>query len=108
MVKLAGPMFSLLAQGTLGKSITYALSKYGQYARTLSPSYCPKARDMNIFQQLFRWTVETWQHLPNLTKISWNDYSANYYPRMAGFHAFSSHYLKGLHSGIIPTINPPH
>ncbi len=63
MVKLVGPMFSLEASGTIGKSITYAKWKGRAYARQRVIPTNPRSASQTGMRSMFSFLSKQWTNI---------------------------------------------
>jgi hypothetical protein len=71
MVKLAGPMMSLSASGTIGNAITFATSKGRPYARIRVIPANPKTGPQIGMRAMMRFLSQQWTELTTVQKATW-------------------------------------
>lgn len=71
MVKLAGPMFSLAASGTLAKTITFATWKGRPYVRERVIPSNPKSGAQTGRRAMFAFLAQEWAALTVAEKATW-------------------------------------
>lgn len=72
MVKITGPMFSLDASGSIGKTITFSKSKGRNYVRTLVKPSNPKSGGQVGVRQMFSFLSKQWASIPAADQSSWD------------------------------------
>lgn len=108
MPKLVGPLFSVAAQGTFGKCVTYLISRVNHICRyqRMAVEHIWSA-EMKHYHEYFKGMVWTYQHLPQPVKDRWASRVLTYRADWSGYNFFASYYLAGLIAGVIPDTNPP-
>ena len=71
MARLGGPLFSLTAKGTIGKSITYADWKGIQYARTRVIPANPQSVEQTKTREVFRFLGDYYKFAPGIAREPW-------------------------------------
>ncbi len=71
MVKLAGPMMSMAASGSLGGVITFATWKGRPYARSLVKPANPKSAGQVGVRAMFKFLSQHWAGLSDGEKATW-------------------------------------
>lgn len=107
MVKVIGPVFSLLAEGNLGDVLNYhaRLDKnIVRHKKTPLPFLSSALLEIRDFM---RHTVWTWQHLTQNLKDDWDTWASTYKPDGSGYNSFTSYYMKDLILDQIPDLEPP-
>jgi hypothetical protein len=107
MVKTLAPMFSLMAQGQLGKALSYVNATFGSYCKVQSSRNIENLPNILTFQSNLRATVEQWQRFLTPLKTAWNSWAKTYTPQQSGYNAFCSYYLHDINAGIPPIFTPP-
>ena len=72
MVKLSGPMFSLEASGTIGKTLTYAKWKGRAYARQRVIPTNPRSAGQTGMRSMFKFISQGWAGLDAGEKASYD------------------------------------
>lgn len=71
MAVLTGPLMSLAARGTIGKTITYAPWKGIQYARTRVTPANPKTSSQTQTREVFAFLQDYYKFLPTIAREPW-------------------------------------
>ena len=89
MVKLAGPMMSLVASGTLGNIATFSQWKGRPYCRTRVIPSNPKSGGQVGMRSMFRFLSQIWASLTAPNQATWEERAAA--AAIAPFNAFMSY-----------------
>lgn len=74
MAKVQGPLFSLKAQGTFGRTLTFQ-GRSGSTAVFLPKTpYDPKTESQLAIRDYIKLGVNYWKSLPADYKTAWNDF----------------------------------
>ena len=107
MPKIIGPLFSLSAEGTLGRCLSYFQRKGSAQLRRMYTPHITNTDALKTVKGFMRDTVWTFQHLtPNIVS-DWNTWASNYMKNASGYNAFTSYYMIGLTQGYTPSLFPP-
>lgn len=74
MSKLIGPLFSIEAWKTLGKTIVYQRTVSGHKAYVRVVPYDPKTHVQYIYRAYFGSAQKAWRGLPLEYRIAWNNF----------------------------------
>ena len=72
MVKVSGPMFSLGASGSIGKTLTYAIWKGRAYVRQLVIPTNPRSAGQTGMRSMFKFLSKQWKNLDAGEKTSYD------------------------------------
>lgn len=105
MVRLKGPMMSMDASGTLGKTITFAKWKGRNYARkTVTPAN-PQSGGQTGMRAAIKFLSQIWNGLAAGPKASWEDRAEA--DKISTFNAFTSYNAKRWRNFNAPTDTYP-
>lgn len=71
MVKLTGPLFSMGASGTIGKTITYAKKGGTAYARQRVVPFNPKSAPQSGFRTMWKFLSQNWAGIDTTQQNTW-------------------------------------
>lgn len=105
MARVKGPLFSLEASGTIGKTVTYSQWKGRNYVRRhtipLNPQTAPQVNVRTAMTML----VAKWQELLQANKDAWNAFGKLF--NVSGFNSFTKRgmiaYIDQIGSATTPT-----
>jgi hypothetical protein len=89
MVKLAGPMFSMDASGTIGNAVTFSKSKGRPYARVRVIPSNPKSGPQVGMRSMMRFLSQEWAGMSDPQKASWETRAKA--TNISEFNAFCSY-----------------
>jgi hypothetical protein len=105
MVKLAGPMFSMSASGTIGNAVTFATSKGRPYARVRVIPSNPKSGPQVGMRAMMKFLSQEWAGLGTVAKASWDTRAAA--TNISAFNAFCSYNMSRWRSFKGPSQDDP-
>jgi len=79
MVKLAGPLFSLNAHGSIDSALTYSGRKSGSQVRFQKRQKNYENIARKAARDAFRYAVDLWGSMPPIEKAYWKEISKNGY-----------------------------
>jgi len=89
MVKLAGPMFSIDASGTIGNAVTFSKSKGRPYARVRVVPSNPKSGPQTGMRAMMRFLSQEWAGMSDVQHATWETRAKA--TNIAEFNAFCSY-----------------
>lgn len=105
MVKLAGPMFSLDAAGTIGNAVTFSKSKGRPYARVRVIPSNPKSGPQVGMRSMMRFLAQEWAALGAVAKASWDDRAKA--TNISAFNAFCAYNMARWRHFTTPSQDDP-
>ena len=105
MVKLAGPMFSMDASGTIGNAVTFSKSKGRPYARTRVIPSNPKTGPQVGIRAMLKFLSQEWAGLSSVNKATWETRAKA--TNISEFNAFVSYNLTRWRSFTSPSKEDP-
>lgn len=102
MVRLKGPLFSLSAQKSIGKILTYSKRKSGQQARAYNKPLRPPTPAQRGQRRLTEFLVAQWQNMSGADKATWEANAKASGLKLAGYHYFLREAQRDLytHTGL--------
>jgi hypothetical protein len=111
MAKVNGPLMSITASGSFGKTIVYATIRSIQYARIWKTPANPNSAAQQVIRGYFTDAVGAWHAETSSVRTTWDNYAKSIAYNGNGFNEYVGTYIKFLvnHSGTPPTITdtPP-
>lgn len=103
MPKVTGPLFSVTASGTLGKTLTYQNKAGGHVVRTPPSHTPPHNENQEAHKALVRFMIRAWSGLDDYTKSLWNQRGPAF--GMSGFKLWwRQWFLQNSNSESYPTL----
>lgn len=108
MVKVAGPMMSLQASGTLADAITFSSWKGRPYVRERVIPANPKSGGQTGRRAMFQMLSQAWNgdYMTTARRATWQTLADQLVA--SPFNAFMSHNMARWHNFLSPTLSTPH
>jgi hypothetical protein len=105
MAKVTGPLMSLSASGSVGKTITFATWKGRPYVRQLVTPTNPKSALQTGTRAMFAFLTAAWSALAAGAKSSWDELATA--TQISAFNAYVGSNLTRWQSFLAPTVAYP-
>ncbi|KKM75496.1 hypothetical protein LCGC14_1389710 [marine sediment metagenome] len=105
MVKLTGPLFSLGASGTIGKTVTYSQWKGRPFARQRVIPHNPKSGGQVGARAMWAFITQNWDALTTAEKATWTARAAQ--TIISPFNAYTSYNAKRFATFNAPSQEDP-
>ena len=105
MARVTGPLFSMSASGTVGKTITFASWKGRAYVRERVIPANPKSAKQTGIRAMMSFLSQAWTSISALSKATWEELAAQ--KSISTFNAFGSETLSRWQNVSTPTQTYP-
>lgn len=102
MAKVAGPLMSILASGSIGKRLTYRTVAGRCIVSRWTPPTNPRSDGQVSNRTLFAEAMTAWHSVSDDIKANWNNYCFEHHIAKSGMNLFVGAYVDffmGIHFG---------